>query len=113
MTPLWGRLKSRKFLIAIAGVLIFVLSQFFGADFDIEATLALAGTIIAYITGEALVDNGRAKAEIAAEVEFWRGQRSSLEDQFFALKKKYEALTGEEAEAIDYSAADDGGGLPY
>jgi len=113
MGTFWQRIKSRKFLIAVAGIVIFILSQFFGVDFDMEATIALAGTIIAYITGEALVDNGRAKAEVAAQVEFWRQQQESVISQFNALKRKYQDAMGEEAESIDYSGADDGGGLPY
>ncbi len=93
MGSLWERLKSRKFLIAIAGIIIFLLSEVFGLDLNVEATAGVLGSIIAYIVGEGIVDRGRAASEIQSEVAYWRSESDRLRQQFYDLEAKYEEVT--------------------
>lgn len=89
------KFRSRKFLIALAGVVIFILNDVLGLHFDVQTVSGIVGSIIAYIVGEGIVDKGRATAEIKAESEFWRCESEKLQEQFWTLKAKYESLVGE------------------
>lgn len=53
---IWTRLKSRKFLIALANFLFVVLNEVAGCPIDREAYFAITAGVIAFITGEAYVD---------------------------------------------------------
>lgn len=94
------KFKSRKFLIALAGVVIFVLNDVLGLHFDVQTVSGIVGSIIAYIVGEGIVDKGRATAEIKAESEFWRQEATAAKSKFWQLKEHYEKIMGEAPEAI-------------
>lgn len=55
------RLKSRKFLLALANFLFIVVNEVFGAPIDREAYFAITGGIIAFIAGESYVDGQAVK----------------------------------------------------
>lgn len=50
------KLKSRKFLTAIATILFVILTQVFEIPLDNEAYFTIVGTAIAYILGQSHVD---------------------------------------------------------
>ncbi|WP_041274515.1 hypothetical protein [Desulforamulus reducens] len=50
------RLKSRKFLMALANFLFVVLNEVAGTPVDREAYFAVTGGIIAFIAGESYID---------------------------------------------------------
>lgn len=56
---IWIRLKSRKFLLALANFLFVVLNEVAGTPVDREAYFAVTGGIIAFIAGESYVDGRR------------------------------------------------------
>jgi|GEM_PF-1051778 len=58
---IWTRLKSRKFLLALANFLFIVINEIAGAPIDREAYFAIAGGIIAFIAGESYVDGQAVK----------------------------------------------------
>lgn len=51
-----SRFTSRKFLLALANLLIVTLNEVFGFGIDEQAYMAISGPVIAYIAGEALID---------------------------------------------------------
>ena len=53
---IWTRLKSRKFLMALANLIFIVVNEVLGAPVDREAYFAITGGIIAFICGESYVD---------------------------------------------------------
>lgn len=53
---IWSRLKSRKFLLALANFGFVVLNEVAGTPVDREAYFAVTGGIIAFIAGESYVD---------------------------------------------------------
>ncbi|MFA7468928.1 MAG: hypothetical protein WCY82_11800 [Desulfotomaculaceae bacterium] len=53
---IWTRIKSRKFLVALANFLFIVINEILGAPVDREAYFAITGGIIAFIAGESYVD---------------------------------------------------------
>jgi len=55
------RLKSRKFLLALANFLFIVINEVLGAPIDREAYFAITGGIIAFICGESYVDGQAVK----------------------------------------------------
>lgn len=56
MRPFMERLKSRKFLSALASAIFIVLNEGFGTPIDREAYAWVTGVIIAFILGESYVD---------------------------------------------------------
>jgi len=58
---IWTRLKSRKFLLALANFLFIVINEIYGAPIDREAYFAITGGIIAFIAGESYVDGNVVK----------------------------------------------------
>jgi len=61
MRPFLQRLKSRKFLMALASAIFIVLNE--GLDFGIppDAYGWLVGVVISYIVGESFIDASAAK----------------------------------------------------
>ena len=53
---MWTRLKSRKFLIAVANVIFVFINEVYGAPICREAYYAVTGGLIAFILGESYVD---------------------------------------------------------
>ncbi len=58
---IWTRLKSRKFLLALANVAFIFLNEVYGTPVDREAYWAITAGIIAFITGESYIDAAAAK----------------------------------------------------
>jgi len=58
---IWTRLKSRKFLLALANFLFIVINEVAGAPIDREAYFAITGGIITFIAGESYVDGQAVK----------------------------------------------------
>ena len=56
MRPFLQRLKSRKFLMAIATILLIVCNEMVGLNIPEEAYWAIILPVIAYILGEAYTD---------------------------------------------------------
>ena len=54
--PFWERLKSRKFLLALANAVFIVFNEGLGVPINREAYGWLTGVIIAFIVGESYVD---------------------------------------------------------
>ncbi len=55
------RLKSRKFLLALANFIFVAVNALSGTPIDREAYYAVTGGIIAFILGESYVDGKAAK----------------------------------------------------
>jgi len=85
----YSRWTSRKFLVAVAGFLVFLLSEVFGLKFNIEAVVGIVGSVIAFVSGEAFVDAKRAQAqaqtETIAEVAFWKSEAERWYEKFRSL----------------------------
>jgi hypothetical protein len=58
------KLKSRKFLLALAGAVSIYLSEALGLEFDPEAIYAFGAVIASYVFGEALVDRRGVEASM-------------------------------------------------
>ena len=52
----WTRVKSRKFLMALANFIFIATNELSGTPIDREAYFAITGGIIAFIAGESAVD---------------------------------------------------------
>lgn len=63
MRPLLQRLKSRKFLLALANFIFVAINELSGTPIDREAYFALTGGIIAFIAGESYVDGQASQKE--------------------------------------------------
>lgn len=50
------RLKSRKFLMALASILLIVINEIAGLDIPSDAYWAIILPVIAYIVGESYID---------------------------------------------------------
>lgn len=61
MRPFLERLKSRKFLTALASAIFIIINEGMGTPIDREAYGWISGTIIAFILGESYVDGKAAK----------------------------------------------------
>lgn len=61
MRPFLERLKSRKFLTALASAVFIIINEGLGAPVNREAYRWISGTIIAFILGESYVDGKAAK----------------------------------------------------
>ena len=55
------RLKSRKFLLALANFIFVAVNELSGTPIDREAYYAVTGRIIAFILGESYVDGKAAE----------------------------------------------------
>lgn len=56
MRPFLQRLKSRKFLVAIATILLIICNEMIGLNIPADAYWAIILPVIAYILGEAYTD---------------------------------------------------------
>ncbi len=61
MRPFLQRLKSRKFLVAIATILLVVCNEMVGLNIPPDAYWAIILPVIAYILGEAYTDGKAAR----------------------------------------------------
>ena len=61
MRPFLERMKSRKFLLAVANVLFILLNEVFMQPVDPEAYWAITGGVIAFIVGESYIDGQQKK----------------------------------------------------
>lgn len=52
----WERLKSRKFLVAIATILLIICNEMVGLNIPAESYWAIILPVIAYIVGESYID---------------------------------------------------------
>ncbi len=57
----WERLKSRKFLVAIATILLIICNEMVGLNIPAESYWAIILPVIAYILGEAYTDGKNKK----------------------------------------------------
>lgn len=55
------KFTSRKFLMALAGILFIVATQILGIQVDEESYYTVVGAVIAYVIGETVVDATRNK----------------------------------------------------
>jgi len=53
---IWTRLKSRKFLLAVANLIFIIINEVLERPIDQGAYWAITGGVIAYILGESYVD---------------------------------------------------------
>ena len=58
---IWTRIKSRKFLLALANFIFIVINEVLGAPIDRDAYFAITGGVIAFIAGESYVDGQAVK----------------------------------------------------
>ena len=56
MRPFLQRLKSRKFLVAIATILLIICNEMIGLNIPADSYWAVILPVIAYILGEAYTD---------------------------------------------------------
>lgn len=56
MRPFIDRLKSRKFLMALAAILLIIINEMIGLNIPPDAYWAIVLPVIAYILGEAYTD---------------------------------------------------------
>lgn len=56
MRPFFQRLKSRKFLMAFASILLIIINEIAGLNIPADAYWAIILPVIAYILGEAYTD---------------------------------------------------------
>lgn len=56
MRPMVDRLKSRKFLMAVAAAVLIVLNEGLGLGIPADAYGWFVGVVVAYILGEAYTD---------------------------------------------------------
>ena len=56
MRPFLQRLKSRKFLVAVATILLIICNEMVGLNIPAESYWAIILPVIAYILGEAYTD---------------------------------------------------------
>lgn len=61
MRPIIDRLKSRKFLTALASAVFIIINEGLGTPVNREAYGWISGTIIAFILGESYVDGKAAE----------------------------------------------------
>lgn len=56
MRPFIDRLKSRKFLVAVATILLIICNEMIGLNIPADSYWAIILPVIAYILGEAYTD---------------------------------------------------------
>ncbi len=56
MRPFLQRLKSRKFLVAVATILLIICNEMIGLNIPADSYWAIILPVIAYILGEAYTD---------------------------------------------------------
>ena len=59
---------SKKFLVAVAGVVAIIISHFIPAISE-EMILSITGIIISYIIGQGVADTGKEAAKINSETK--------------------------------------------
>jgi len=63
------RLVSRKLWVTIISGILVTLGQQFGLELDGEQLISLGLMVAAYVGGQAVVDQAKVKAEVAAGVD--------------------------------------------
>jgi hypothetical protein len=87
---------SRKFLVSVAGFAIVALNEKFGLSLDPEAVIGLVSIVVAYVTGQAVVDKNKVKAEAEAGLVELKLQANQI---ITALTAKLEAVQGDAPDA--------------
>ena len=62
---LYEMLVSKKFIVAIAGVIVAAAAKI-GLDLDTESVALILSPIIAFILGQGVADSGKAAAKVTA-----------------------------------------------
>ena len=96
MGTLSARLTSRKLWLTVLSSFLVAFGDQFGIALDQEQIMALAAMVVAYVTGESVIDRQRAKAEVDAGVERLKADANKL---IAALIKKLQELESASAEA--------------
>ncbi len=76
------RLKSRKLWVTIIAAALVTLGDQFGIVLETESLIAVATMVIAYITGQAVVDKNKVAAEVQSQIP---AMMSSLETALAAV----------------------------
>ena len=74
--------KSRKFLIALFALLLVVLHDWLGLDFEIQEIVGIVSAAAAFVFGEAWVDKQKVQTDVQREVVFWRDLASTASDAY-------------------------------
>jgi hypothetical protein len=91
---------SRKFLVSVAGFAIVALNEKFGLSLDPEAVIGLVSIVVAYVTGQAVVDKNKVNAEAKALADAGVAQLKTEANAIIsALTAKLEAIQGEAPDA--------------
>ena len=72
------KLKSRKLWVTILATALVSLAEAIGIELEQESIVAIAGMVIAYVTGQAIVDRGKVVAEIQARIPGLVGNLNNL-----------------------------------
>ena len=72
------RLASRKLWVTILATVLVSLAEAIGIELEQESIIAIAGMVIAYVTGQAIVDRGKVVAEIQARIPGLIGNLTNL-----------------------------------
>lgn len=91
---------SRKFLVSVVGFAVLALNEKFGLSLDPEAVFALGSIIVAYVTGQAVVDKNKVNAEAKAVAEAGMVELKAQANAIIsALTAKLEAIQAEAPDA--------------
>ena len=86
------KLASRKLWVTIIAGAIVVIGDKFGIELDQQALYALAGTVMAYVLGQAQIDKTKVKAEIDTGVATLAANANAI---IVSLQAELEALKAE------------------
>jgi hypothetical protein len=87
---------SRKFLVSVIGAAVIALNEKFGLSLDPEAVFTLGSIIVAYVTGQAVVDKNKLNAEAKAMADAGMVQLKTEANAIIsALTAKLEAIQGQ------------------
>jgi hypothetical protein len=87
---------SRKFIVSVVGAAVIALNEKLGLSLDPEVVIAFGSIIIAYVTGQAVVDKNKVQAEVAASVSQLKTEANAI---ISALTAKLESLQGDAPDA--------------
>jgi uncharacterized membrane protein (DUF441 family) len=96
------RLSSRKLWIAVGGAAIVALAEQFGVELDPEQVITFGSIIVAYITGQAIVDKNKVQAEVDASVAGLKLEANAIISALNARLQEFQvqpATPSERAEA--------------
>jgi hypothetical protein len=83
---------SRKFIVSVVGAAVIALNEKLGLNLDPEVVIAFGSIVIAYVTGQAVVDKNKVQAEVAASVSQLKTEANAI---ISALTARLESLQGE------------------